>query len=65
MEHREEALGQLMRARDLDPLSPIIYYNISFSLAASGRLTESIAAVEKGLELDPLLPPALDLASRL
>jgi tetratricopeptide (TPR) repeat protein len=65
MEHREEALAALMRARDLDPLSPIIYYNIAFSLAASGRLTESVAAVEKGLELDSLLPPALDLASRL
>jgi serine/threonine-protein kinase len=64
LEHRDEALASLRRARDLDPLSPIIYYNLAFSLMAAGRTAEGLAAVEKGLELDPLLPPALDLASR-
>ena len=64
LEHREESLAQLKRARDLDPLSPIIYYNLGFTETSLGRSAEAIASFEKALELDPALPAALEGASR-
>jgi TolB-like protein len=63
-EHREESMAMLTRARELDPLSPIIYYNLGFTQAALGRTAEAIASYEKALELDPALPAALEGASR-
>jgi tetratricopeptide (TPR) repeat protein len=64
LERREESLAMLTRARELDPLSPIIYYNLGFTLASMGRSAEAIASYEKALELDPVLPAALEGASR-
>jgi tetratricopeptide (TPR) repeat protein len=63
-EHRNEALAMLMRARDLDPLSPIMYYNLGYVQAGLGLSREALATLEKGLELDPTLPASLQLASR-
>jgi serine/threonine-protein kinase len=64
LERRDEALAMLTRARDLDPLSPIIYYNLGYTYESAGRGDEALASFEKALELDPALPAALEWASR-
>ncbi len=64
LEHRQESLALLGQARDLDPLSPIIYYNIGYEQMGLGRSDDALASFEKGLDLDPAFPPTLDLASR-
>ncbi|MEO6529043.1 MAG: protein kinase [Gemmatimonadaceae bacterium] len=61
---RDESLSLLERARDIDPLSPIIHYNIGYAHETSGRGDEALAAFEKALELDPALPAALEWAAR-
>ena len=60
----DESLAMITRARDLDPLSPIIYYNLGYSYEMAGRFDEALVSFEKALELDPDLPAALDWTSR-
>ena len=60
----DESLALITRARELDPLSPIIYYNLGYSYEVAGRHDEALASFEKALELDPAFPAALDWTSR-
>jgi TolB-like protein len=64
LERRDEAMALMKKARDLDPLSPIIYYNLGYSYEVAGRRDDALASFEKALELDPTLPAALEWASR-
>jgi tetratricopeptide (TPR) repeat protein len=64
LERPDEALALLSRARDLDPLSPIIQYNIGYTYQAAGRDDDALASFEKALELDSSFPAALDQASQ-
>jgi eukaryotic-like serine/threonine-protein kinase len=64
VERRDEALAFMNKARDLDPLSPIIYYNLGYAYEDAGRRDDALASFEKALEIDPTLPAALDWASR-
>ena len=64
LERQDESLALLIRARDLDPLSPILHYNLGLAYGAVGRFDEGLTSFEKALELDPVLPAALDWASR-
>ena len=55
--------GHDSRARDLDPLSPIIYYNLGYSHEVRGPRDEALASFEKALELDrPARGPRLCIA---
>jgi serine/threonine-protein kinase len=64
VERRDEALALITRSRDVDPLSPIIYYNLGYTYEVVGRRDDALASFEKALELDPALPAALEWASR-
>ena len=59
----DEALRELMRARELDPLAPIIMANIGSSYAWMGKDDEAVNWLEKALALDPDLPLALQNAA--
>jgi eukaryotic-like serine/threonine-protein kinase len=60
----DESLALITRARDLDPLSPIIYYNIGYSHEMAGHFDDALASFEKAVELDPVFPAGLDWVSR-
>jgi len=64
LERTDEALALLRRARDLDPLSPIIQYNLGYTYQVAGREDDALASFEKALELDSGFPAALDQASQ-
>jgi TolB-like protein/Flp pilus assembly protein TadD len=49
----EEALAQIMRARELDPLNPFIAANVLWRLYYLGRYDEAIADSQKLLEVYP------------
>ncbi len=59
----DESLSMLLRARDLDPLSPIIYYNLGYTYTEMGRTADGVASLERALELDPDFLPALEALS--
>ncbi len=54
----EEALVQLQEARELDPLSPQIYYDIGFVSSRSRDFDAARAALLRSLELEPEQPNA-------
>jgi len=49
----DEALAQVRRARELDPLSLVINANLGFVLAVARRHGEGIEQVRRTLEMDP------------
>jgi serine/threonine-protein kinase len=59
MGRSDEALRELRRAQELDPLSPIIPASLGFAYAARGDYEEGLRQVEKALELDPTFPLAI------
>ena len=54
----EEAISETRRARELDPLSPMILSVTGFPFEASGRLDQAIEIYTKVLEMDPSFMPA-------
>lgn len=61
----ELALPWLQRARELDPLSPIVIITEGEALEATGRFDDARAAYLKALEIEPEFPPAYLLMSQL
>ena len=49
----DEALAQVRRARELDPLSLVINANLGFVLSVARRYDEGIEQVRRTLEMDP------------
>ena len=49
----QEALDQLLRALEVDPLSAYANVILAFSAVSSGRLADAVAHGRKGVELDP------------
>jgi len=49
----DEALAEIRRAQELDPLSLIINATVGFALSCSGRTDEAIAQLRKTIEMDP------------
>jgi len=49
----DEAISQIRRAEELDPLSPIINSNVEWILYLARRHDEGIAHCQKTLEIDP------------
>jgi len=54
-----ETLRELMRARELDPLAPIIMANIGTAYWSTGKTDDAVTWFEKALAQDPNLPLAL------
>jgi tetratricopeptide (TPR) repeat protein len=52
--HVREAVAELERARDLEPLSPIINAELGYALGLAGRYQEGIMAGQLGEGLDAL-----------
>jgi serine/threonine protein kinase/Tfp pilus assembly protein PilF len=50
---REEALAQVRRALELDPLTPIVSHTLNLTLYYARRFDEAIAATEKFIEREP------------
>ena len=53
MGHRDEAIGLARRAVEQDPLSGSAHFFLGTTLFAAERLSESVAALGKALELSP------------
>ncbi len=49
----DEGIAEARRARDLDPLSPVINLHLAYSLSYDGQLGDAQAAIQRALELDP------------
>jgi serine/threonine protein kinase/Tfp pilus assembly protein PilF len=54
----EEAISETRRARELDPLSPMILCATGFPLESSRRYDQAIEIYKKVLEMDPSFMPA-------
>jgi Flp pilus assembly protein TadD len=48
-----QALAEIRRAHELDPLSPIININVGLSLGITGDIAEARAQFKRTLEMDP------------
>jgi len=53
MKRLDEALREIRRARELDPLSLVINANFGFVLAGAGRYPEAIAQCRTTIDMDP------------
>lgn len=53
MERKGEAVDEITRARDLDPLSLVINANMGFILGATGQYDRGIEQCRKTMEMDP------------
>jgi len=49
----DEAIAEVTRARDLDPLSPFVSHGVSWIYTWSRRSDEAIAEAQRTLQLDP------------
>jgi TolB-like protein len=64
-ERLQEALREMLLARDLDPLSPMINTYLALAYRLNGMPEQAVAADHKALDLDPNFVEArLDLAMR-
>lgn len=61
----EEALVQVRKAQELDPLSMIIGVNVVDVLTLVGRDDEALATAEKYMEIDPNFPQLLGILARM
>ena len=52
-DRRQEALALLLKAEQLDPLSPVIKNNIAIAYGLMGRFAESESAFKQGLSANP------------
>jgi Flp pilus assembly protein TadD len=58
MKRHDEAIAEINYARKLDPLSPIINANVSWTLYLARRYDEAIEAIKKELEIEQDNPDA-------
>lgn len=52
------ALPLIMRALELDPLSPVINITVAETLGDLGRLSEALEQIQRAIEIAPLFPSA-------
>lgn len=53
MNRLDEAVTELKKAQELDPLSPIINDHLSLGLVLTGRVAEALEVIDQILEMDP------------
>ena len=56
----EEGLVQMQKAKELDPISPIINKNLADALNSAGRFDEAIEQYIRVMEIDPNFPGAFE-----
>ena len=61
MGRMDEALSEIRKAQELDPLSLIINTHLGFVLYASGDYQGAINQLQKVLEMNPKFPPAREI----
>lgn len=49
----DEGIAEARRARELDPLSPVINLHLAYSLSYGDQLEEAQAGIQRALELEP------------
>ncbi len=64
MGRTEEAIQALRRAKELDPLSPIINTQVGYPYYCARQYDEAIVEFKKALELEPNFAPALNYLAR-
>jgi len=64
MGRTEESLKALRRAKELDPLSPIINTQVGYPYYCARQYDEAIVEFKKALELEPNFAPALNYLAR-
>jgi serine/threonine-protein kinase len=57
--HPEEAIAELKRAKELDPLKPLFGANLAYLYSDAGQYDQAIDEAQKVLELDPNFPLGL------
>ena len=57
---KKESLKLAQKARELDPLSPLLRANLAESLESQGRLDDALNELKAALELDPNFEPAIN-----
>ena len=56
MRRHDQAIAEITRARELDPLSPGVNATVGFVLSSAGRYDQASEALKKTLELDRSYP---------
>jgi eukaryotic-like serine/threonine-protein kinase len=56
MRRHDEAIAEIMRARELDPLSPGVNATVGFVLSSAGRYEQASEALKRTQELDGAYP---------
>ncbi len=64
MGRTEESVKALRRAKELDPLSPIINTQVGYPYYCARQYDEAIVEFKKALELEPTFAPALNYLAR-
>lgn len=64
MGRTEESIRELRRAKELDPLSPIINTQVGYPYYCARQYDEAIVEFKKALELEPNFAPALNYLAR-
>jgi len=61
----DEALAEIKRAQELDPLSPTLYVNVSFVYFLKNDLGSALEQAKRGVDLDPNYPIAHQTIGRV
>jgi len=59
------AIGHLKQARDLDPVSTFVHYNLGAAYEVQGNIEEAVGSYRRVLELDPEDAEVSEILQRL
>ena len=61
----KDAIGELQRARQLDPLSPVQSSWIAYAMYADGNEAQALAEIDRAMQIDSTMLPVLNNGSLL